>query len=341
MSDDRLLKIWERMANSLESIAASLERSSQPHMMHDVTPVLAATPKAGHDRAETGLPPAACGSVAHFLATKDFKIRSDPQACTADNCSDALDRLSLFLGERYSVLGNILQTIKRNMQNGSGFTIKIGHLPGQDITTICQFCSRLHKDFAFLGDYKYLKSPKFVIHARTAQHPKALRFLSGQWLERFVLAKLKSAYGTVRQELGRPVPFDCRSNVLVTLPDGKEFEMDVVALAGDIPIWIETKSGNYQQYLPKYSDIAQQLELDARHAILVVASIADGTRDTLSALYSLTIRALNDFEPFIIHLLRDELASAEMESHPDQHLNNRPNPDGTPALDQNPGNSGV
>jgi hypothetical protein len=290
----------------LEKIIASLERIEFTLARCQI-PIMPPVPTTGDDKPDSSDPAPVEGNdetqlVDDFLASKGIVIKVKK----AKDAADAIiDNLSLFLGERYHALQNILMKIKRSMQTGALITENISRLPQEDISSVCQFCSRLH-EIAFLEEYEYLRSPRYLIHAKTTMLPKAQMFFSGQWLERFVLQKLRQAYTIVQAETGETLSFEYLINPQVTLLNGDDFELDIVAVISGAPIWIEAKSGNYQQHIRKYSRLAKQLELDSSHAVMVLTDVVDKQCAALSSLFSMTVVNLSMFENQILEILRND-----------------------------------
>jgi hypothetical protein len=68
------------------------------------------------------------------------------------------------------------------------------------------------------------------------------------------------------------------------LPNGDNFELNILAAIGPHIFWIEAKSGNYQQHVAKYSRFARLLGLDFDHAFIVLTDVSDERCDALSSL---------------------------------------------------------
>lgn len=127
------------------------------------------------------------------------------------------------------------------MQTGMPITESLKNRPQQDVSSVCQFCTRLHK-VAFLEQYQYFQSPVYLIKAKTTTLPKAQRFFSGQWLKRFILQKVKAVHAQVASEITGELGFEYLINPQITLPNGDDFELDILAAMGAFVYWIEAKS---------------------------------------------------------------------------------------------------
>lgn len=293
--------ILERIANALERIASALE--DVPKTAGFETQRASSQSTVTFENNSTIEHESEIKSVDRFLESRGIQIKTKKPEDAAD---EIIDKLSQFLGKNYSALRNILTKIKRSMQTGAPIAESISGYSQKDISSICQFCSRLH-DIAFLEQYKYFRSPTYLIRAKTTTLPRAQAFFAGQWLERFTLQKLKSAHKTAQAELGNSAHLDYLINPQVILPNGDDFELDIIALIGGLPIWIEAKSGDYQQHVQKYSKLARIMGLDFRHSIMMLTDVVEDRCESLSSLFSMTVLNLNTIEAFITQTLRDDL----------------------------------
>lgn len=153
-------------------------------------------------------------SIKEFLASRGITIRTMPPEDPADQ---VINSLSLYLGERYDSLKRILAVIKRNMQQGAYFQESIKNYSQQSVSDATQFCTHLH-DIAFLEEYEYFRSPRYLIKAKTTTLPKAQNFFSGQWLERFVLQKVQAAVSQISREKDVNLEFAYLLNPQIVLP---------------------------------------------------------------------------------------------------------------------------
>ncbi len=302
MNHDRIEALLERIALALEQMVAQ----ANPHRTPN-----AAYSQSHSDTEKTSLEPSSRNSNASslsilepFLNARGIQIKVRPAEDAADQ---VIDSLSLFLGERYDALAGLLGKIKRAMQTGAQITESLKDRPQQDISSACQFCTRLY-EVAFLEQYQYFRSPTYLIKAKTTTLPKAQRFFGGQWLERFILQKVKAVYAQVSSEVSGKLAFEYLINPQIILPNGDDFELDILAAMGSAIYWIEAKSGDYQQHVAKYSKFARLLGLDTDHCFMVLADVPDDRCEALSALFSMTVCTLRSFEEKLLTVARSNTA---------------------------------
>jgi len=214
--------------------------------------------------------------------------------------------LAKFLGEHYDALKELLSRIKSSMQRGDVIALTLKDYSQKDVSDACQFCTRLH-EIAFLEQYKYFRSPQYLIRAKTTTLPTAQNFFSGKWLERYVLQAVQSAVNTVAIELGREVEFAYLLNPQIILPNGNDFELDLLFHVDGIFFWIEAKTGDYQQHISKYSKISKMLGLNYEHSIMVLTDILAERAEALTSLFSMAVYGLSQLESRLIETIRKDV----------------------------------
>ncbi len=238
--------------------------------------------------------------IIDFLESRGIKVKNVPTEDEADNIINSLSR---FLGENYYSLRELLARIKRNMQQGSTFSLSLKEYVQKDVSNVCQFCKRLH-DIAFLEEYKYFKSPQYLIRAKATTLPTANSFFSGKWLERFVLLAVKECVSLISSNLEKDIDFSYLLNPQIILPNGDDFELDLICHVNGFFFWIEAKSGDYQQHISKYSKISKILDLDSKHSIMVLPDISEDRCTALTSLFSMTVCSLSRLEEVLIEIIR-------------------------------------
>jgi hypothetical protein len=193
------------------------------------------------------------------------------------------------------------------MQQGSPFSLSLKEYTQKDINNVCQFCTRLHA-IAFLEEYRYFKAPQYLIKAKATTLPAAHSFFSGKWLERFVLLAVQKCVSLISSELQRDVVFSYLLNPQIILPNGDDFELDLICYVSGFFFWIEAKSGDYQQHINKYSKMSKILNLDFRHSIMVLPDISEDRCVALTSLFSMTVCSLSRLEEVLAETIRKDQA---------------------------------
>ena len=97
-------------------------------------------------------------------------------------------------------------------------------------------------------------------------------------------------------------------NPQIILPNGNDFELDVVFLINGEIYWVEGKTGNYQHYINKYSHVANMLNLDKNHSFLVLTDVINpNTTYILSKTFDMTIIPVEEFKEEIKYVFHENL----------------------------------
>lgn len=133
------------------------------------------------------------------------------------------------------------------------------------------------------------------------------KLFSGKWLERFVLQTVQKSVIAVSAEVGKELDFSYLINPQIILPNGNDFELDVIFHVNGSFYWIEAKTGDYQQHISKYSKLSKTLGLDYNHSIMVLTDIKPEKSNALTSLFSMTVFGLLQLETGLIDIIRKDI----------------------------------
>jgi len=218
--------------------------------------------------------------IAQFLQERGIHIKTRRLAQSYDA---VYDELAHFMGNKYDNISLLLDNIKKNMQKGTMFRLNIGNHSQQAIADMTLLCNKLH-ELALLTHYHYLRSPSYLVNARPSNAPIVQNFFSGQWLERYVAQMVYEIVET--HQIG---PFECITNAQITLANGDSFEFDVMFYINNRIYWLESKTGNYQDHIGKYSRFAEILNLPMPQAIMVLPDAHESLTLNLSRLFHMHV----------------------------------------------------
>jgi predicted Zn finger-like uncharacterized protein len=238
--------------------------------------------------------------IIRFLDTKSIQIKKLPESHPSD---DLINSFALYLGENYDAIEKLYKMIKRTMQKGESFKLHIANESQKSISAMCQFAHRLYQS-AFLADYKYLKSPQFLITARSSSLPNVQNFFSGQWLERYILQKMIEVVEKLSNTHGK---WSYLINPQIILPNEDDFELDIIFEVQERIYWVETKTGDYQSYIDKYARMSKILGVDSQHAFMVLTNIEENLCDSLSAMFSMNVCAIHNFMDAFTNILSQDI----------------------------------
>jgi hypothetical protein len=232
------------------------------------------------------------------------------------------DRIALFLGEQYSHLKALYKQIKFHLKDGSKFKFRLAEKSEAEISYCTNFCAMLHQS-SLLSYYRYdSKIKEILISPQT--NPKIVNFLEGDWFERFVYKKicdlLVSQNANYRAFRGIKGSFDTQ----------RDFELDLLFLVDDRPLWIECKAGqDYNSYLNKYSEYRKKLGISKERSFLVVLDLPDIQTSNYTSLWSLTVANINNLIQQIDRALNpdkpeDRQVTSNLSSDRENIKNDRP-----------------
>ncbi|MBO9309325.1 MAG: hypothetical protein J7551_06040 [Chloroflexi bacterium] len=233
--------------------------------------------------------------IHQFLADAGIAVRSigEPEAH-----DEVLDRLAMYMGTRYPFIRQVYQHIKRSLSSGKTFTLNLAGKDDNCISHSTQLCTELRK-LALLEYYEYRGAPQYRLMARPSRTPLAHSFFSGGWLERFTRQHLSELFRTAN------VPFEVAHNVQVTLPQGRNFEFDLLFSVGESGriLWFETKTANYQDRINKYAMLAHSVSLNARQIYLVLLDTPEDICTQLQCVYKINVLNLEGLQALTLSQL--------------------------------------
>lgn len=297
MNEEKLLNILERIAVALEKIA-NKGSVINPKSDSSSRQVLEQSEKRDEIKNEQSVQVNDINPIFRFLADRNIQVKTFQ---TDEEIDDVLDNIALFMGKKYNRIKKVHNLIKSKLNLGTSFKLDLKNATQEEVNYTCQLCNLLHQ-IAFLSEYKYFNSPQFLIIAKPNRIPKAINFFTGQWLERFIKTEVKN---TIRK-LERPVKFAYLTNPQIILPNGNDFELDILFHIENEIFWFEAKTGEYQNYVDKYSRMANLMNLDNKHSFMVLTDVNEQTCITLKRVFGMEVVNIESFsEKFqnsIIHL---------------------------------------
>lgn len=197
--------------------------------------------------------------------------------------NDVLYSLASFMGNNYSKIHVVYKALKSKLSTGGKVKIHMKDQTQESISYSCQLCHNLY-EIAFLSHYNYLKSPRYQIIAAPNRFPVAINFLTGHWLECYV-----NEIKTIIKKFNIAEDVSFLLNPQIILPNGDDFELDVLFSIGDEIYWIEAKTGEYHNYLEKYSNVAKLLNSENLHPYMILTEVPQATCYKLSNLFRMDV----------------------------------------------------
>jgi len=210
---------------------------------------------------------------------------------------ESFDRFALRLGRDFEHLSDFYQALKRRI-GGSGAprSIALKNCSGDKITRVVQFGEELRRN-GFLKEFRYVRATRTILFDPQTDG-RIANFITGNWLERYIVI-------TVSQHLRKLFPgrtVEVLTNPRVTLPDGSDFELDVLIACDSIVLWFECKTGkDYSAYLAKYGVVAKKvMQLGSKNAAMILLEeLTDSEKSNNSQLAGMSVLNLKDVQRFL------------------------------------------
>jgi hypothetical protein len=208
------------------------------------------------------------------------------------------DRFARFLGTHFDTLRPFYTAMKRCLA-GFPFAIPISlkdATPGQ-MSTVVQFGRDLHRH-GFLKAFRYDQRQR-LLYLQAQDAGPVTNFFTGAWLDRYVLLRTQASLRRQR------VDVETLTNLQVVLPDGRDFELDILigSLAGIL--WLECKTGNnYPEFVTRYGQIAKRyMCLPAtRCALVLLEPLTEDEKQSNTVLAGMSVLNLPDLDPFLARI---------------------------------------
>ncbi|QXL83381.1 hypothetical protein [Comamonas sp. NLF-1-9] len=211
--------------------------------------------------------------------------------------SGFFDDAAQLIGERHELFGELIERVRwAYRKSHTWVNLELGGLAQKDAQAINALCRQLYGHTLF-ARYYYQKPEKIV--RLTLQGATAVRqFFDGGWLEWYAFMVL------IRQFQESNKTFSCARGVKVVFPNEDLHELDVVGLpAGQAPVCIECKSGEFRRDIEKYVRLRKRLGLDKSRFILCVADLSEEQAAGLSGMYDLSFVNLRGLAAHLQHVL--------------------------------------
>lgn len=302
MNEEEFL-LLKSIALSLERIADSLEKNAHNEVDDKVDVAVESSDGTNEDEYMDygcSVKEIDVNILIDKLQEKNITVKTYVDSITENT---SLDNVAYFMGNRYNDIRKVYETIKRHLNKPNGFHLDLKNATQSEISASCQLCTTLY-DIAFLSEYKYDKSPRYFIHATPNKIPIAINFLTGHWLEIFIRKTIQDSL----KSLPAAIEYTYLINPQIILPNGNDFELDVVFLINGEIYWVEGKTGNYQHYINKYSYVANMLNLDKNHSFLVLTDVINpNTTYILSKTFDMIIIPVEEFKEEIKYVFHENL----------------------------------
>lgn len=209
--------------------------------------------------------------------------------------NEAFEHLARHMGQHFDVLAPFYEKMKRAVATGKTSRIDIENYSEPERSAAVQLGTLLYRH-GMLKDFYYHRSPKKQLRVIPNKDGEIQQFLTGGWLEIYVVwlltRRLKARMNTSKYQV--------MFNVKGTLPDEREFESDLMACIDGRLLWLECKTGQWQDYSARFRGLVKTFGTDRQGAGLVLIKPPDGnTRARATDMLDMTLLSLAQVGEFM------------------------------------------
>ena len=279
--------LLEAILQSLQRIEAKLEgapRLPRKVEVPSLKPVLESTAPLAAGAVIPDTEPLDADATMLCEALQQLGIAVD-QVRRSFEQTEGVNQLATYVGEQWECFRDLWMSFKHGLQGKGGVTKKLAHCAPENISHICNLCTRL-KDFAFLSSYNYRRAPHCLLQADVSLAPHAQAFIGGEWFERYLLNEVQQTLAHYCAMRGVEKRLRYLNDTVIVLPDQKGAELDLFCEVDGLYFWLEAKTGDYQRHIEKYNHMAKLIGLPTKQVMLVILDLSETTCHSLSAIYS-------------------------------------------------------
>ncbi len=229
-----------------------------------------------------------------WFASRQIKAQFDYAQVDTSGFFDDAARM---VGNGYALFAELIDRVRfAYRKSHSWVNLELASLSQKDAQAINTLCRQLYSH-TFFARYHYQK-PEKIVRLTLQTAPAVRQFFDGGWLEWYAFIAL------IEQAQQRGRDFSCARGVKVVFPNDDLHELDVVCLpAGQLPICIECKSGEFRRDIDKYLRLRKRMGIERSRFVICAADLTQEQAAGLSAMYDLTFVNLETLAPHLSTLL--------------------------------------
>ncbi|MDM8562247.1 hypothetical protein QUF54_02720 [Candidatus Marithioploca araucensis] len=218
--------------------------------------------------------------ILKWFEHQQIQIKVDEEAV---DTTGFFDEVAVKLGDNYDLLKTVSDKIKRIQNKGyTNMTLNLSDYSQEEAVFIKEFCQELH-EYAFVAKY-FVKRRENKIHLSLQTAQPIMKFFNGEWLEWFAFMKLM-AFCHEHQ-----ISFSGLRSFTIHFPEQDKNELDTFFLIKKtIPVFVECKSGEFRQFVDKYSKLRKRLKIDKKQFLMLVVGLSDEQTQGLTSMFDITI----------------------------------------------------
>lgn len=222
-----------------------------------------------------------------WLENKSISVSEYRQAEPTD---EIYDKIALTLGDEYDILSGIYDTIKKNL-SGNNFSYSLSSKNQDEINKITSFAQELCKKGFLKSNYKpenpYNRNSRAIL-AAPIKIGNFINFITGTWFERYIYRKINSFLSK------NSINYSNILNAKICFPNKDIYEIDMLFIIGNLPLYIECTTGNWADHIIGQSEKRKLLSIPKDRSILVVLGCPDQQTSELSLLHDVIVSNQNN-----------------------------------------------
>lgn len=281
-----LLTFVRYLAAALCALENGGKASTQPDVALPGAPLALVVPEPSGAPAEVRHPRSP--SPRDYLEEKGISVTRETKQTIVDDNTVAI---ATYMGDNYPHLSRFIDACKRSASTGQSLKHSLVNNPA-DIAYVTQLCRKLN-ECAFLKEYAYQRTQRFV-WAQAMSDGAVQNFFNGAWFEIYVRKVVEEI---LAKQQGVVDEAQILKGACIRLPDGSESELDLlIGVGSGRTIWIECKTGKWQDFSERYKKTGNALGIEAQNAALVLLkSPAASACKTASSLMDMSVMGIQDF----------------------------------------------
>lgn len=253
-------------------------------------------------------PVQACPTAEDYLVSHGYTITQRVRA--EDLPPLAVQKLAWETGEalRDPAVAAFLQFIRTHLQFHDSFTFR---LPKEAATESKELVVALAQSWDHLGLFAEFNANTTRVICTLAENEVVRHFVSGHWLELYVVHCVQQLLERLHEE--RDVPVSLCSNVVLSSPpkENSAQELDVVFSVNGVFFWIEAKSSSRNIDYGKYAGICKKLQVSPEQLLLVNSDLSEEDCQGVSYFWPYRIANCATMARELEEMIEKQLAGAE------------------------------
>ena len=209
------------------------------------------------------------------------------------------ERIASVIGDNYDDIEPFLKALKYSASNKQPVSISTAKCSKQVKAKYENLGSVLFEN-AMLENY-FFRQDRNIIHAKLSENPPVVNFITGHWMEIYIFNALQKMLDSYRKQYNCEI--EIYGNLQISLPDGNNFELDILGFINAQPLWIECKSGIFQDSVTKYKNFGSRYHIPHQNSLMVVSGITDEQAAGISEIHGFNICTLRNFRNVITRIL--------------------------------------